>query len=1418
MKKILLILFVGLFQNFIFGYTISSNVTGVKWKGTMSGSSDYFAPSAPTNIRGDNATCSGYTARWDGSATKFYIDVATANTFASGTIVSAYDNKDLGNVSSVNLTGLNPGITYYFRLRAWDSSGYSSYSSTGTFTTLSVAVPTNPRSDNVNWCTSTIRWDGSATKFYLDVATNNTFSVGSILPAYNNLDVGNVNSLTLSGLSPNTTYYFRVRRLEACGLSGNSSVSNFTTMTIASPVATSGSASCNDWVAQWNGVYNVSGNQVDGYYLDVAIDNAFTNYVSGYQNLYVGNVNSHTITGLARGGVYYYRLRASTSCGIGGYSNVVSFTEKGNNSSNPGTIGGGASSICVGGTTTFTKDPNTWPSTGTWSIFNQTGSATITQAGVVTGVSAGTVLVVFTTYNGCGTSTSRSLTIDGATFTTFPSSPVCTNVDVTYTTQSGKSNYVWTIPGTLGTDYTISAGSTTTNSVTLKWLTSGSKTVTVNYSGACSGPPATNTVIVNSLPAAAGTITGASSVCQGQTNVSYSVPVIANATSYIWSYSGTGATITGTTNTPTITFASNATSGNLTVYGVNSCGNGIVSANYAITVSNSAPATPGTITQPINKCAGSTGNIFSIVAVTGATSYSWSVTGTGWAITAGGTTTSAAITIGSGVGTVSVTATNACGTSSTSTTGNITPNSLSVAPTGISGTTTICNGNSTTLTLTGGTSGSGATARWYSGSCGGTLVGTGNSISVSPTTTTNYYVRYEGTCNTTTCASTTVTVNFPSVAPTGITGTTTICNGGSTTLTVNGGTLGTGATVQWFTGSCGGTSAGTGNSITVSPTSNTTYYVRYSGTCNTTTCASQLVTVNSLPGTPAATAATDVTCSSFLANWTAASNATGYYLDVSTVNNFSGILPAYNGLDIGLVSSYNVTGLDKKTTYFYRLRAYNSCSSSVNSNYIQIKTLDVPKATISGTTAVCRNAASPVITFSNSEDSPITVTYNINGGANSTINVGANATATVSVPTGASGTFTYNLVSAAYQSVTSCLTSLSGSATVTVNPTPTPTFTTAAQAQTCADTHITYATQSGQSNYVWTVSGVLNTDYRLIARGTSTNHDIVIEWLTAGSKTVTVNYNNSNGCSGASPATYTTNVQVVDRGQVNGGRENLCKGDALPTLTLHSIAGNTIAYPDASLVLKWQYSDNADNSDWQDIAGTAGQISYSPTAFPGAFRTYQVVLQSSNGCTKTSIPSRIRFQAFSPPTNGVVINTSCTGSTGSVVLNGLPTGNWTLYRTGTSNATITGTGASITISNLAAGSYSFTYREGNCTSDPLVVTITRAANTWDGTKWSKTNNTTLPTADDSIVFEGNYTLTSDISACSCTVNSGSVVVNSGRTLTITNEVTVNGGSLTFENNASLIQTTNAINSGSIIYKRSSQPMKRYDFTYWSSPV
>ena len=75
-----------------------------------------------------------------------------------------------------------------------------------------------------------------------------------------------------------------------------------------------------------------------------------------------------------------------------------------------------------------------------------------------------------------------------------------------------------------------------------------------------------------------------------------------------------------------------------------------------------------------------------------------------------------------------------------------------------------CGAQSTTLSIATGSLNSATSWKWYTGSCGGTLAGSGASITVSPIATTTYYVRGEGGCVTAgACASITITVNTPTL-------------------------------------------------------------------------------------------------------------------------------------------------------------------------------------------------------------------------------------------------------------------------------------------------------------------------------------------------------------------------------------------------------------------------------------------------------------------------------------------------------------------------------------------------------------------------------------------------------------------------------------------------------------------------------
>src|SRR5438874_699153 len=84
-------------------------------------------------------TRSSFMATWGAvsGAKGYLLDVSTSNSFSS--YVDGYHGLDVGNVNGRAVTGLNPGTTYYYRVRPYAAAGSGGYSNVVTATTASPA-------------------------------------------------------------------------------------------------------------------------------------------------------------------------------------------------------------------------------------------------------------------------------------------------------------------------------------------------------------------------------------------------------------------------------------------------------------------------------------------------------------------------------------------------------------------------------------------------------------------------------------------------------------------------------------------------------------------------------------------------------------------------------------------------------------------------------------------------------------------------------------------------------------------------------------------------------------------------------------------------------------------------------------------------------------------------------------------------------------------------------------------------------------------------------------------------------------------------------------------------------------------------------------------------------------------------------
>ncbi|MDP4750212.1 MAG: T9SS type A sorting domain-containing protein [Schleiferiaceae bacterium] len=771
----------------------------------------------------------------------------------------------------------------------------------------------------------------------------------------------------------------------------------------------------------------------------------------------------------------------------------------------------GPLSFCPGGSVTLYATAG--GSNYLWSTGATTQSITVNATGSY-GVSMGLI-------NGC-----TSIATPVQVFSAAPPASVtasgplsfCPGGSVTLSAPSGYS-YLW-------------SNGATTQSITA--TAAGSYTVTVSQNG-CSSTSAAQVVAVSASPPATVTASGPTTFCQGD-SVTLSAPA---GYTYLWSDGSTAQSITASTaGSYSVTVSSNGCSS--------------TSAAQAVTV-NPIPSSTVSASGPLTFCQG--GSV--TLSAPAGFSYLWS----------NGATTESITTSAAGSYSVAVSA-NGC--SSTSAAQTVTVNALPPSTVSASGSLSLCQGGSVTLSAP-----AGYAYLWSNGS-------TAQNITVNASGSYSVTVSDNG-CSSTSAAQA-VTVNPLPPSTVTASGPLTLCQGGSVTLSAP-----SGYSYLWSNGA---------TTQSISPTASGSYSVTVSANGCSSTSAAQTVVVNPLPPST-------VTASGPL-NFCQGSSVTlsapaGYSYLWSNGATTQSISPTASG-------SYSVTV------------SSNGCSSTSAAQAVTVNPLPPSTVTASGPLTFCQGSS---VTLS----APAGYSYLWSNGATSQ-----------SISPTASGSYSVTV------SANGC-SSTSAAQTVVVNPLPPSTVTVSGSLTFCQGSSVTLSAPAGYS-YLW-------------SNGATTQS---ITATTAGSYSVTVS---ANGCSTtSSPQTVTVNP-LPSSAVTASGPLTLCQGESV-----------TLAAPSGYSYL-WSNGSTAQSI----VVSASGQYS---------------VTVSANGCSSTSAALAVTVNP-NPPANVVASGplTFCQG--GSVALVA-PSGYAYVWSNGATTQTINA---------VASGSYTVTVYGNGCsaTSAPVQVSV-----------------------------------------------------------------------------------------------------------------
>lgn len=546
-------------------------------------------------------------------------------------------------ITSKSVSGLLEATKYYFRVRATNGTNVSNFTASvnsttlvNTPSTLSATVQSGSTSQiNLSWADTSSVESGFLIQYSTDPAILTGIQTKSIS--------ANTTSTQITGLSANTTYYFKIQTTHATlPASAFTEIANAkTNANPTPPIAPSNLVALATSSSTINLSWTDNSSDETGFTIEQASSSAFSAPI--VTTTYAANTTSTTINGLSASTTYFYRVKATNSVGSFAFSNVANATTQAlavvnpptsitltNPTTNPGKAAN--PTFSVSGNIVSGNTIRLYQKSGTTNCNTLVGTATATTTSVsiastVALTTSGTYQYYATIQNASGTS-ACSTAFGSYTFDiTPPNAPTSLSLNTPISSPTSLTAPIIQVGGVAAGDTvqifansntcastslkgsaTVGASATTVN-VTSSTLTQGSysfyakSTDPLGNSSSCSTAVSPTLLIDTTAPTVSVSAPAANAILSGTTATISATAADTGGAGIQKVEFFAGTTLLGSDNTSpySVTFNPSAlTDGtiNLSAKATDNAGNLTTSANISVTIQNgTAPAAPTNLTS-----------------------------------------------------------------------------------------------------------------------------------------------------------------------------------------------------------------------------------------------------------------------------------------------------------------------------------------------------------------------------------------------------------------------------------------------------------------------------------------------------------------------------------------------------------------------------------------------------------------------------------------------------------------------------------------------------------------------------------------------------------------------------------------------------------------------------------------------------